>query len=242
MRVLENHVLNALSPDLRRRFARFLHRGRFVAGRTLFMVGEPVRHLYFLESGAVSLVTPLAGGQTIEFALVGREGLICGAAALGSRQALYQASVQVDGEGYTLDVNVACQLAQEHQVFRTMIDRQEQFILAQSQQSSACNALHNVDQRLARWLLRIRDITGSNTLRVTQELMSELLGVRRTSISLVAGRFQHMGWISYARGHLQLENPEALERCACECHRAISNHYANLLRTEDVSNLRHRTN
>jgi CRP-like cAMP-binding protein len=86
-----------------------------------------------------------------------------------------------------------------------MIDRPEQFILAQSQQSLARNALHNLHQRLARWLMRIRDITDSNTLRVTQDSMSELLGIRRTSISMVVGSFQHMGWISYAQGYHQLE-------------------------------------
>ena len=239
MRDLENLALNRLSPDLSQKLTPFLRHVHFVSGKALFMAGEQVRHLFFLESGAVSLLTPLAGDQTIEFALVGREALIGGAAALGSRHALYQASVQVEGEGYSLDVDVACRFAQEHHSFRMLIDLQEQFILAQSQQSSACNALHSLDQRLARWLLRIRDVTGSNTLQVTQELMSEMLRVQRTSVSLVAGRFQHMGWISYARGQLKLEKPDALEHCACECHRAMGNLYASLLASEDKSNIRY---
>jgi CRP-like cAMP-binding protein len=232
--VRENLALKRLSPETSRELAPFLHHRQFSRGETLFVSGNQVRHLFFMQSGAASLVTQLAEGAAIEFAIVGRDSIVGGAAAMGSPQAFYKASIQVAGEGYSLDRKVARQFALKYEEFRLLINRHEQFILAQSQQSSACNALHNVDQRLARWLLRLRDATNSDTLEVTQELASHMIGVRRTTISLAAAKFQHMGWISYARGHLNLEKVEALEHCACECHLAIRGHYADLLTAENT--------
>lgn len=153
-------------------------------------------------------------------------------AALGSPDAFYQAIVQVDGAGYSLEVEAARRLVHDSEAFRTLIARNEQFILTQSQQSSACNALHNLEQRLARWLLRVRDATGSDTFKLTQDFMSEMLGVRRTSVSVVAGKFQQAGWISYVRGHVRLERPDALEHCACECYSAVRSQHRMLLGAE----------
>ena len=229
MPVFENLGLRNLPPDIFRKLAPLLHEHVFPAGKILFMPGDAIRHLYFMTAGAVSLVTPLAAGQTIEFAIVGRDGVVGGMAALGSPDALYEAIVQVDGSGYSLEVEAARRFALDHHAFRTLLVAYEQVVLAQSQQSSACNAMHNLEQRLARWLLRVRDVTGSDTFRLTQDFMAEMLGVRRTSISVVAGKFQQAGWISYVRGHIRLERPDALERCACECYGAIRNQYETLL-------------
>ena len=229
MPVLQNLGLRNLPPDVLRKLEPLLHEHEFPAGKTLFMPGDEVRHLFFMISGAVSLVTPLTAGETIEFAIVGRDSLVGGMAALGSADAIYQAIVQVDGKGYSLDVDAARRLVQDNQAFRTLIVRHEQFLLAQSQQSAACNAVHNLEQRLSRWLLRVRDVTGSDTFRLTQDFMSEMLGVRRTSISLVAGKFQQSGWISYVRGQVRLDRPDALEHCTCECHGAVRNHYDALI-------------
>jgi len=232
MPVFQNLILRNLPLEVFRQIEPDLHEQPFPAGKVLFMPGDKVRHLFFMTSGAVSLVTPLAAGDTIEFAIVGRDGLVGGMGALGSQDAPYQAIAEVDGRGYSLEAGAARRLAQDHEAFRSLIVRHEQFLLAQAQQSSACNAVHNLDQRLARWLLRVRDVTGSDTLRLTQDLMSEMLGVRRTSVSLVAGKFQQAGWISYVRGQVRLERPDALERCACECYRAVTNHYEILLGAE----------
>ena len=232
MPFLQNLALRSLPPDVFRKLAPLLHEQEFPAGKILFMPGDSIRHLYFLISGAVSLVTPLAAGETIEFAIVGRDGLIGGTAAIGSADACYQAIVQVDGHGYAVEVEAARRLVQDSESFRALIIRHEQFVLAQAQQSSACNALHNLDQRLARWLLRVRDVTGGDTFKLTQDFMSEMLGVRRTSVSVVAGKFQQAGWISYVRGHVRLEQPDALERCACECYGAVRSHHEMLLGAE----------
>jgi CRP-like cAMP-binding protein len=232
MPVLQNLGLRNLPADILQKLGLALHEHEFPAGKILFMPGDSVRHLFFMTSGAVSLVTPLAGGETIEFAIVGRDSLIGGMAALGSPDAFYQAIVQVDGAGYSLEVEAARRLVHDSEAFRTLIARNEQFILTQAQQSSACNALHNLEQRLARWLLRVRDATGSDTFKLTQDFMSEMLGVRRTSVSVVAGKFQQAGWISYVRGHVRLERPDALEHCACECYRAVRSQHEILLEAE----------
>ena len=232
MPFLENLCLRNLPPDVFRKLQPLLHKQDFPAGKILFMPGDDVRHLYFMTSGAVSLVTPLAAGQTIEFAIVGRDGVVGGMAALGSPEAFYQAIVQVEGTGYSLEMEAARRSVLDSHAFRTLLVCHEQLVLAQSQQSSACNAMHNLEQRLARWLLRVRDVTGSETFKLTQDFMSEMLGVRRTSVSVVAGKFQQSGWISYVRGQVRLEHPDALARCACECYSAVRSQQQMLLGTD----------
>jgi CRP-like cAMP-binding protein len=203
MAVLENLALKSLPLEPRRNLTLLVHHRQFPAGETLFASGSTIPKLFFLNSGAVSLATPLTGSETIQFAIVGRERLIGGAAALGTASSVYQVSVQVQGEGYSLDVDIARKFAEDYAELRSMIGRHEQLVLAQSEQSLACNAVHNIDQRLARWLLRLRDAAGSDKLLVTQDMMSQMLGVQRTSITLSASKFQHMGWISYTRSHLK---------------------------------------
>ena len=139
---------------------------------------------------------------------------------------------------FAVGILIACAFGCEERSTRRLTVGQgdvRQFILAQSQQSSACNGLHNIDQRLARWLLRLRDATGSNMLHVTQDLMSQMLGVRRTSVTVSASKFQDMGWISYTRGHLKVDRPDALEDLVCECHYAIRKHYRALLKAEGAT-------
>ena len=222
---VQNIALHNLPLNVWRELEPHLRERQFLAGTVLFRPGEKVRHVLFMVSGVVSLVTPLATGDIIEFAMIGRDGVVGGMAALGNTDALYQAVVQVDGNGFALETDVARRLVRDHEQVRSLLARHEQFLLAQAQQSSACNASHNLDQRLSRWLLRVRDVTGSDTFRLTQEFMSEMLGVRRTSLTVVAGKFQQAGWLSYVRGQIKLERPDALENRACECYEAVNSHY-----------------
>jgi CRP-like cAMP-binding protein len=226
MQFLQNLCLAQLTPGVFDRVKPQLRPREFSAAEILFTPGDGIRDVYFLTSGAVSLVTPLEGGQTIEFGIIGRESVVGGSAALAAEaDANYQAIVQVPGQGYSLDVERARLLAQEHKEFRALITRHEQLILAQAHQSSACNAVHDIEQRFSRWLLRVRDVVGSDSFRLTQELMAEMLGVRRTSVTAVAQKIQQAGVITYTRGHITIENLEGLQSCACECHRTIKAQY-----------------
>jgi CRP-like cAMP-binding protein len=119
----------------------------------------------------------------------------------------------------------------QSQTFISTIIRHEQTVFAQSQQSTACMANHDVEARLARWLLRARDLSGSDRLPFTQEFLAEMLGVRRTSVTTVAHTLQRAGMIKYARGKIQIVDVDGLEETACECYRAVKDNYGRLLGT-----------
>jgi CRP-like cAMP-binding protein len=110
-----------------------------------------------------------------------------------------------------------------------LLIRHEQVLFAQAQQSAGCNASHTVEARMCRWLLRIRDLTGADHMKLTQEFLAQMLGVRRTSVSLVAGTLQKAGFIKYRRGEIHLLDVAQIEAGACECYGTVKGHYARLL-------------
>jgi CRP-like cAMP-binding protein len=199
-------------------------------GHVLFHTDDVIDRVYFLTSGAISLVTELSTGQMVESAMIGKDSIVGGGASLDGRQAVHKAVVQVAGGGFVLDVETVRRIARDHEDFRSAIVRHEQLVLMQAQQSAACNATHSLHERLARWLLRVRDVTGSDSFRLTQEFIAEMLGVRRTSVSLTANAFQQAGIISYRRGHIKIEKVDLLREAACECYEAVHLRYDALAR------------
>lgn len=138
-------------------------------------------------------------------------------------------SFKFRGGGSTLDVRRLKTAAEQSPTFRVTLVRHAEVLFAQAQQSVACNVAHTLEARLARWLLRSRDLTGSDSLPLTQEFLSQMLGVRRTSVSLVANTLQQAGLIRYRRGHVQITNPEQLREVACECYETVKQNYDRLL-------------
>lgn len=195
----------------------------------LFDAGERVNCVYLPHSGAISLVVGLADGQLIEAAMVGRDSLVGGSAALDGRVALNRGIVQVQGAASILDVETLREVADRSVAFRTTLIRHEQAQFAQAQQSAACNVSHSVEARLSRWLLRTRDATGSDTLGLTQEFLAQMLGVRRTSVSLVANTLQAAGLIRYRRGRIEITNLEGLRETSCECYETVKTHSNRLI-------------
>jgi CRP-like cAMP-binding protein len=187
----------------------------------LFEAGDTISQVFFPHSGIVSLVVDLATGETIEAAMIGREGVVGGLAALDTKISVSRAVVQVAGAASTLDVEHARDLAKHSLAFRAMLVRHEQVLLAQSQQSAACNAVHTLEARLSRWLLRSRDLVGSEDIALTQELLAQMLGVRRTSVSIVANTLQQAGFIKYRRGHIRVLSLDGLRESACECYETV---------------------
>lgn len=224
----QNLLLQALPEPVFEFLRPRLRRMDFHAGDVLFAAGDTINAIYFMHVGAVSLVVELSSGEMVESAMVGRDSVVGGAAALDDRHTVYKAIVQVPGAGVSLDIDAARHMAQESLAFRTAIFRHEQMILAQAQQSAACNATHNLSERLARWLLRVRDVTGSDSFQLTQEFIAEMLGVGRTSVSIVAHTLQQAGMISYSRGHIRIVNLDALRDAACECYGSVKYHYDRL--------------
>jgi CRP-like cAMP-binding protein len=165
----------------------------------------------------------------IEAAMVGRDGVVGAAAALNGRISLSRAVVQVGGTGFACDVELLKSVAMESPALHSLLIRHEQTVYGQAQQSAACNISHTVDARLARWLLRARDLSGGDTLPFTQEFLAEMLGVRRTSVSLTAHTLQQAGLIRYSRGNIQITNLDGMRETACECYATVRDHYSALL-------------
>jgi CRP-like cAMP-binding protein len=198
-------------------------------GAILYEVGDSIHQVYFPLSGVVSLVVPLASGETIEAAMIGRESLVGASSGLNGQHCVWKAIVQLAGTALVLDSERLRSLADTSPACRAALFRHEQLILVQAQQSAACNASHTVEARLARWLLRCRDLEGSDNLELTQEFLAQMLGVRRTSVSVVANTLQQAGFIRYSRGHIRILNLAGLQETACECYQTVKTQAERLL-------------
>jgi CRP-like cAMP-binding protein len=195
----------------------------------LFEIGDTVDRVYFPHTGIISLVVPLSGGEAIEAAMIGRDSVLGGAAAMDGLISLNKAIIQLAGAGEALEVERFREVAGKRPDFRTTLLRHEQALFAQAQQSAACNAAHTVEARLSRWLLRARDLSGSDTLLLTQEFLAQMLGVQRSSVSPVAHTLQEAGLIRYSRGRIEIINLEGLRDASCECYEAVKGQYDRLL-------------
>jgi CRP-like cAMP-binding protein len=195
----------------------------------LFDTGDTLHTTYFPLTAIVSLVVLLSKGETVEAAMVGRDGVISATAALDGKLAVNRGVVQLAGDVMACDSNELKAAAKRSDNLMSILLRHEQALFSQAQQSAACIANHVVEARLCRWLLRARDLAGSDTLAFTQEYLAEMLGVRRTSVTVVAHTLQQAGFIKYARGRIQLVNLEGLQDGACECYETVRSHYEQLL-------------
>lgn len=224
-----NHLLASLGSDKIAALLPHLKVLELPQETVLFETGDTIKSVYFPLRGVVSVVVDLAAGEMIEAAMIGRDSLVGGSAAFDNQISLNRAVVQVAGAASALNVNHFCELAQQSESFRAKLARHEQFLLAQAQQSAACNAAHTLEERLSRWLLRCHDLLDSDDIPLTQEFLAEMLGVRRTSVTLVASALQKSGLIQYRRGHIRLLDLESLKDCACECYGTIRAHSDRLL-------------
>ena len=201
---------------------------RSVLART----GDRLGQVYFPIEGAISLVVRLSEGEDIEVAMVGRDSVVGAATALDGHVAMNDLVVQIGGKAAAMDIAQLRIAADLSPTLRTLLIRHEQALFAQTQQSAACGAVHWLESRFARWLLRFRDLAGSNTLRVTQDALAGMLGVQRNSVSVVAHIFRKAGIIRYSRGKIDILDNEALEDSSCECYAAVRDQYRRLLQSD----------
>jgi CRP-like cAMP-binding protein len=195
----------------------------------VFGAGESIEAVYFPHDGLVSLVIHLADGGMIEVGLTGRDSVVGVSSGFGNKIALSTAVAQVTGRGSILHVDRFCELAERSASFRAILARHQNLLLAKVQQSAACNATHPLEERLARWLLRCRDLLRSDDIPLTQEYIAQLLGVRRTTITVVAGTLQEAGVIKYRRGQIHIRDLDGLKETACECYATLKRHSDRLL-------------
>src|SRR5262245_10619760 len=168
-----------------------------------------------------ALISVLEGGAMVETAMVGREGVVGAFAGLGPWNAFTRAVVQIPGIAGVIPTSCFQSAVGQSVRIRNLILRYKEGLLAQVQQTAACNALHSLEARLARWLLQASDRLDDQQLPLTQDCLAQMLGVRRTTVTLMAGKLQEDNLITYHRGHITLVDRAGLERVACECYRTI---------------------
>jgi CRP-like cAMP-binding protein len=195
--------------------------------------GAPVQRVYLPHSGVVSMMVNLSDGQSVEIATIGRDSIVGAAAALYGSPLFADAIVVVPGTASSLKAEVFREMADRNVAFRTLVNLYEQALTAQTQQSVACNVSHPVEARLSRWLLRARDLCGSEGLPLTQEMLAQMIGVRRNAVSIVAHGFQQAGILRYSRGHIEITDIEGLRKASCECYATVKAHAEQLVGPDD---------
>jgi CRP-like cAMP-binding protein len=198
--------------------------------QVLAAAGEELKFAYFPHSGIIALVVRLAHGETTEIAMVGSHSMFGASAALGWPAALTTAVVQFASTCSVLPIKRLQVAADQSKTLRATLTRHEQAIFVQTQQTAACNVSHPTIARLARWLLRVRDASGSDDLQFTQESLGAMLGVHRNAVSFVACALKEKGLIQFSRAHIRIVDIAGLKAVACECYETVRGELEHLKR------------
>jgi CRP-like cAMP-binding protein len=216
-----NRLLAALPHEILSSLRPHLKPTSLPRGRVLSEADEPLRRVYFVETGAVSLMTVFEDGSTAEMTTVGREGMVGIGTILGGDTALGRAVVPVPGFALAIEASRFQIELRASRALRAVCESYAQSFVAHLLQNVACNAAHRVEQRCARWLLMCGDQTEDDTFELTQECLAEMLGVRRSTVTVVACTLQQAGLIQYHRGAITVLDRRGLEATACECYRIV---------------------
>ena len=208
----------------------------FVKGDVFAEPDSPIERLVFPRSGLLSVVVDLTDGSQIEAAMIGPGGALGAAAMFGAKQHVSTVLAQLSGRAWTLALPDALEIADKAPEFRAAMLAQERYLLAQAQQTAACNARHSTMQRLCSWLLRARDEAGRDELLMTQELLARMLGVQRASVSMLASQLQEKQLVQYRRGRVQIVDAAGLAALACECRTAVQTQRERLFGHSQVAN------
>jgi len=223
-----NQLLAQLGDDAWHHFEADLELVELAPGRTLHEAGARLHHVYFPTSAVVSLVSAMQDGASTEVAMVGNEGMVGVCACMGGDTALSGAVVQTAGQAWRMRAPVLAGHAARHAAVMQPLLRYAQALFVHLAQTSACHRRHTFHQQLCCWLLLHQDHQPGNDLRVTQERIAELLGVRRETVTGGALRLQKLGLISYTRGHIVILDRHGLEGQSCECHAVVKLAYDKL--------------
>ena len=198
-------------------------------GDVLHGAGSKIDFVYFPQASIISVLALTEQGQTAETSIVGREGMIGSSAIHGIMTTFAEAVVQVRGDAVRIPASEVHRVGQASESFRKVVALFDLSLLAQSQQSTACQALHQVENRAARWLLQCRKRLGSNDIRLTQDFFGQMLGVQRTTINLVERTLQNAGLIQIGRGRISILDVKGLHEVSCDCYARIERRYEELL-------------
>ncbi len=188
--------------------------------------------VYFPISGVVSTDALTEAGESIEIGVTGNEGIVGTSSLLGQTEIMHSIVMQVAGQGYRAPVTASQELMRRCGGFTELVYQHITLQMLQMGQSALCNRLHDVKSRLARWLLTASERNNSEQLTLTQEFLSQMLGSRRSTVTVMAGELQRDGLIEYSRGKILIKDREALQSSACECYRIVSSAYRRALHAE----------
>jgi CRP-like cAMP-binding protein len=218
---IKNHILLSLPDNEFRSIRPHLEVLDLPHHLSLYEPNEPLKFVHFPNDGLVSLVVVLSGGKTVEAGIIGKEGLVGLPALVGLDRSPLREVVQIAGDGYRVPVAALKELLPSCPRFVRTVERYAVVLGLHVAQTAGCNRLHDVEQRLARWLLMAQDRVSSATLPITHDFLATMLGTDRPSVSLAAGTLQRKQIIEYNRGSVKILNRGELEKTACECYSVI---------------------
>jgi CRP-like cAMP-binding protein len=224
---LDNQLLAMLPAQDFSALNRYFTTVELRQGESLAQPGDEIRKVYFPHYGIISFVVELADGDIVQTGMVGRDGVVGAPQALDDKVSLNKIIVQLPGIASVIDRAPLREAVLSRNLIRKLFAAHEQFFIADIQQTAACNALHAVPARMCRWMLRMRDLAGTE-MPLTQEYLAAMIGVTRPSVTSVASRLQTEGLISYKRGQIRIENVDRLKESSCECHEAVQLNYERL--------------
>ena len=235
---LKNLILNTIPESEFNKLQPHLEFVELNYHQNLLNSNGEVEHAYFLNRGMISLVVTTSDGRSVEVGVVGKEGAVGTSLAVDLKKSPYRAVVQIPGDGVRIHSNVITQQNGSLPELELLLNRYAAMQGMQVAQLAACNRLHEIEQRLARWMLMCHDRIDSDLLPMTHEFFAQMLGAGRPSVTLAAGALQKAGIIRYTRGKVNILNRPALEAAACECYRVIRqyNGDTNLPESPDQSN------
>jgi CRP-like cAMP-binding protein len=224
-----NHLLAALPEAEWSRFAPHLLPVDMSLGQVIYESGDRLDHVYFPATSIVSLLYVMADGASAEIAIVGNEGIVGIALFMGGETTPNRAVVQSAGRAYRLDARILKEEFHRAGAVQRLLLRYTQALITQMAQTAVCNRHHSIDQQLCRWLLLSIDRLPSNKLTMTQELIANMLGVRRAGVTEAALKLQTAGLIRYTHGHIEVLDRPGLERRVCECYAVVRRECERLL-------------
>ena len=240
MSPLQNHLLAALPSAIQQRLFPQLELTSLPLGKVLYESGDTMRYVYFPTDAIVSLLYVMESGDSAEISVVGNDGVVGVSLFMGGESTSSRAVVQSAGSAYRLAGQRLKDEFYRHTELMLLLLRYTQSLITQMAQTAVCNRHHSIDQQLCRWLLLSLDRLPGSTLNMTQELIANMLGVRREGVTEAAGKLQKLGVIEYSHGHINVLDRNRLEALSCECYavvkresdRLLPNHQARLNETE----------
>src|SRR6187401_181030 len=226
---VENRLLAALPRDEYDRLQPQLQQVSFDLGEVVYEFGGHLDYVYFPTTAIVSLLYTMENGATAEMGLTGNDGVVGIALFMGGGTMPNRAVVQSAGGALRMKAKILKDEFALGGKFQRLLLRYTQALITQISQTAVCNRLHSVEQQLSRWLLLSHDRLNTDELVMTQELIADMLGVRREGVTVAAGRLQDAGAISYVRGRIQILDRQKLEEAVCECYRVVKNEFERLL-------------